>query len=409
MLATFLSERYKISEKKVPHYLRWINKYISFSESNPKIANGKERYVAYLDSWYLPWQVKQAEEAVAIYKSFISKRRKFIPAADKKIDNTAWINVIRSMQNELRLQNKSLQTERSYLYWVKDLCVFCDAKNPDALSQDILKAYLTYLAVERSVAAATQKQAFNAILFLFRHVLEKPIYNLDTVVRSTKARTLPLVLYPEEVAKILKEMKEPYALMAKIIYGGGLRLSECLTLRIKDIDFQNIYLTVRSGKGQKDRKTLLSERILPDLKVHLQNVRKYFEDDRYFDRPGVELPRALERKYPYAGKEWAWFWVFPSARISVDPRTGIARRHHLFASSLQKAFKEALRSSNIAKNASIHTLRHSFATHLVESGYDIRTVQELLGHSNISTTMIYTHVATRNKLGATSPLDMIES
>ena len=196
--------------------------------------------------------------------------------------------------------------------------------------------------------------------------------------------------------------------MAAIIYGGGLRLSECLKLRIKDIDFQNNILTIRSGKGDKDRQTLLSDKVLLALKEHIQNIKKYYEDDRFEDRPGVELPKALNRKYPNVGKEWAWFWVFPSAKISVDPRSYIVRRHHLYSSSLQKSFKTSLQRSGIAKNASIHTLRHSFATHLIENGYDIRTIQELLGHSDISTTMIYTHIASHNKLGVLSPMDKLD-
>ena len=195
--------------------------------------------------------------------------------------------------------------------------------------------------------------------------------------------------------------------MAEIIYGGGLRLSECLKLRIKDVDFQNYILTIRSGKGDKDRRTLLSQKTAYSLKEHIQKSRKYYEDDRFDNHPGVELPKALERKYPNAGKEWRWFWVFPSAKLSVDPRSGIVRRHHLYQSSLQKYFKAALKETGIVKNASIHTLRHSFATHLLENGYDIRTIQELLGHYEIYTTSIYTHIASRNKLGVISPMDKL--
>ena len=231
---------------------------------------------------------------------------------------------------------------------------------------------------------------------------------MDSVARSKVRKRLPLVLSQIEIVEIIKHLENPYKLMAEIIYGGGLRLSECLNLRIKDIDFEKNILTIRSGKGDKDRQTLLSKKASFALKEHIQQIRHFYEDDRFEENPSVELPKALERKYPNAGKEWAWFWVFPSAKISIDPRSFITRRHHLYSSSLQKYFKEALRKSGIPKNASIHTLRHSFATHLIENGYDIRTIQDLLGHSNISSTMIYTHVASRNKLGVISPMDKLD-
>ena len=406
-LRSFIAERFKVSSHRIPHYLQWINKYLAFSENNPLLDDIQVKFIRLIASQCPAWQTEQAERAVAIYRSFVLKDGEKNPNTKRRPDNSIWKNVILNMQKEMRLQNKSLKTERSYIYWVKNLDRYSDSKCPKDLSQDDVKGFLTYLVVERSVSIATQKQAFNALLFLFRHVLDKPIDNLDTVVRSKIPRRLPLVLSRREVAEIIGRMDHPYRLMVEIIYGGGLRLSECLSLRVKDVDLQNNILTVRSGKGDKDRQTLLSEKVLPALRKHIEGIRKYFEDDRYYERPGVELPKAIERKYPNAGKEWAWFWVFPSARISVDPRSGIARRHHIFTSSLQKTFKEALRSSGIPKNASIHTLRHSFATHLVENGYDIRTVQELLGHSDVSTTMIYTHIASRNKLGVISPIDAL--
>ena len=368
MLRSFIDERFKVSSHKIPHYLRWISKYITFSENAPSTLNTREEFLKYLGSRYPAWQAEQAEKAMTIYQSFIRKEKNKHPYTKKTLDNTVWKNVILNMQNEMRLQNKSLQTERSYLYWANDFRRYSGSVCPNALSQDDLKAFLTYLAVERSVAIATQKQAFNAILYLFRHVLDKPITDLDCVIRSKQPHRLPLVLSLKEVSEIIRPMEHPYRLMTEIIYGGGLRLSECLRLRIKDVDFQNTILTVRSGKGDKDRQTLLSEKVLSVLKNHVRDVRKYYEDDRFHDRPGVELPRALERKYPNAGKEWAWFWVFPSARISVDPLSNIARRHHLFTSSLQKAFKKALRSSGIAKNASIHTLRHYAECRIMPSG-----------------------------------------
>ena len=308
----------------------------------------------------------------------------FIRSISKKNNESSnmindWPSIHNNMREELRLQNKSYQTD--------------------------IKSFLTYLAVEKSVSISTQKQAFNSLLFLFRHVLDKKIENLDEVVRAKIRRRLSFILSRLEISSIIKFMEDPYKLMVEIIYGGGLRLTECLKLRVKDVNFENNILTVRSGKGDKDRQTLLFRKLLPRLKKHIRNIRKFYEEDRNEGRAGVELPFALERKYPNAGKEWAWFWIFPSAKISVDPRKNIIRRFHLFPSSLQKSFKIALGKSGIAKNDSIHTLRHSFATHLLENGYDIRTIQELLGHSDVSTTMIYTHIACRNKLGVIRPLD----
>ena len=228
---------------------------------------------------------------------------------------------------------------------------------------------------------------------------------LNNVIRSKKTHRLPVVLQKEEIQSIFSHLTSEYLLICKIIYGGGLRLNEALSLRIKDIDLKNKTLTVRSGKGDKDRVTILAESTVPLLEKQIRDVRLIYEDDRLEGLPGVSMPHALGKKYVNAGTSWQWFWVFPSKRIAIDPYSGISRRHHLHDSAVQKAFHTALGKTNVAKRASIHTLRHSFATHLIESGYDIRTIQELLGHSNVKTTMIYTHIASRNKLGVQSPLD----
>ncbi len=407
-LAKFISTRFKVSPHKIPYYLNWIDWYISFSKNLPSHADSKLSYLRYLNKRFEDWQVEQADRAVSIYQSFL-KSSANPNTIDKNLsDNHSWDTTIFNMKNELRLQNKSFKTEKSYLYWVKQFRNFAGKKQPGVLNQDDVKSFLTYLAIERQVSTSTQKQAFNATLFLYRHILDKEITNLDSVVKATTKRRLPVVLSGREISEILSHMYYPYKLLAEIIYGGGLRLSECLNLRIKDINFRSDILTIRSGKGDKDRQTILSKKVKEPLKQHIMKIRKLYEEDLMENRPGVPLPKALERKYPNAGKEWPWFWVFPSYKISVDPRTGIVRRYHLFPSSLQKAFKTALGKTGVNKTASIHTLRHSFATHLIENGYDIRTVQELLGHSNVSTTMIYTHIARFNKLGVISPMDNID-
>ena len=307
----------------------------------------------------------------------------------------------------MRVRHYSARTEKAYLSWIRRFETFVRPKKPPVLTDQDVRSYLSYLAVEKKVASATQKLAFNALLFLYRNVLGVEIKGLSSVVPSHVPRRLPVVLTTEEVSRVLARMSETTQLMATIIYGGGLRLQECLSLRIKDLDFSRNCLTVRGGKGDKDRQTVLPERACVTLRRHLERVREIFDEDRHDGVAGVIMPGALERKFPSASTEWGWFWVFPSANLSVDPISHMVRRFHVYPSTLQRAFRLAVLDSGLTKGATVHTLRHSFATHLIERGYDIRTIQELLGHSDVSTTMIYTHVASRNKLGVTSPADAL--
>lgn len=307
----------------------------------------------------------------------------------------------------MRLKHLSLKTEKSYLSWARQFKSFINGKAVASLTEQDLKDFLSYLAVEKRVAAATQRLAFNSLLFLYRNVLGTEINSLSTVVPSKVPKRLPVVLTQEEVKKVLTCMSGTYRLMATVIYGGGLRLQECLSLRVKDIDFERNCLTIRAGKGDKDRETVLAEKTVVELKRHLEEVRRVYTADRKNQASGVPLPGALDRKYSVASKEWKWFWIFPSASLSIDPVSHAVNRFHIYPTTLQNAFREAVRAAGITKHATVHTLRHSFATHLIEKGYDIRTIQELLGHSDVSTTMIYTHVATRNKLGVTSPADAL--
>ncbi len=264
---------------------------------------------------------------------------------------------------------------------------------------------MSFLAAERNRSASSQNQAFNAILFVYKNVMHKNPGDLSQTLRAKKRVNLPVVMTQDECFRVIDTLDGIYKLMARLIYGGGLRLAECIRLRIQDVDFQRQVLTVRGGKGDKDRETLLPSSTVDELNSHLIDIRKLFEMDRENNIAGVKLPGGLNRKYPNAGNEWKWFWLFPSLKLSVDPRTGVVRRHHVLPNTLQKRIKNAVDKSGIIKNASVHTFRHSFATHLLEAGYDIRTIQELLGHSNVQTTMIYTHVAKKNKLGIISPLD----
>lgn len=401
---SILVDKYRINVKKIPYFTNWVKYFLKYAKDEVSLLENQKRYIEDLSGNYPEWQVDQAEKAISIFLSLYHSEKQ---SSYKNVSINNESELFLRVRDELRFQNKSMQTEKSYLYWIKRFCRYLGDKPIYAIDQKDVKDFLTFLSVKENVSLSTQKQSFNAILFTFRYVLDKKIENLNSVVSSRKKRKLPVVLSRDEVKKIIDQMNYPYKLMTKIIYGGGLRITECFCLRIKDVDFNNKILIVRSGKGDKDRQTLLSESIIPDLVEHIQNIRTKFDADRREDLPGVALPKALERKYPNAGKEWAWFWLFPSAKLSIDPRSKIVRRHHLFPSSLQRVFKESLNKTNISKNASVHTLRHSFATHLVENGYDIRTVQELLGHSDVSTTMIYTHIAQKNKLGVKSPLDQL--
>ncbi|WP_321992544.1 integron integrase [Marispirochaeta aestuarii] len=402
----YLQKYHKIKENHLTWYLHWVKKYINYwnNDKNYLKDDSIRRYLQFLADRYEPWQVEQAATAIRLFVHYVNKKEN--SAKPQKPGD--WPEVLDKMKSELRVQSKSYRTEKTYLYWVRDFSRWRSPRNPDRLGSDDVRAYLTHLSINRNISFATQKQAFIALLFLFRHVLNKEINGLESVVRARVNRKLPVVLSPSEISGILQYLPEEYRLMCRIIYGGGLRLSECLELRVKDVDIDGGSIIIRSGKGNKDRLTLLSRSVIPDLQKHIVKVRQLYESDRLEKLPGVPLPFALQKKYPQASTEWNWFWIFPSHRFSVCPRTNQPGRFHVFPSTLQHAFHEALRKSGIPKKAGIHTLRHSFATHLIEAGYDIRTVQELLGHSNLSTTMIYTHVATKNKLSVISPMDKMD-
>lgn len=322
--------------------------------------------------------------------------------------NAEWLPYVDRVRQILRLEHKSLRTEQTYLGWIRRFIEFFAELRPGQVGVRELRHFLTFLAVEQNVAGATQQQAFNALLYLFRHSLNQEVKGLMQTIRAKKPKRLPVVLSPEEVAAVIRALRAPYSLMAKLIYGSGLRLSECLSLRVHDLDFAAEAITVRSGKGDKDRSTLLPRGLHEEVRRHLLELRRLFDEDRRFNRPGVPLPHALQRKNPGASSQWGWFWLFPSHRLSVEPRSGQSFRWHLYPTSLQRHFAAAVRAAGIIKSASVHSLRHSFATHLIESGYDVRTIQELLGHTNLQTTMIYTHVATKNKRGIVSPVEGLD-
>ena len=308
------------------------------------------------------------------------------------------------VRDAIRVKHYSIRTEQAYVSWIKRYIYFHDVRHPAEMGAPEVEAFLTHLAVNENVAASTQNQALSALLFLYREVLHQDLGPIDAL-RAKKPKRLPTVLTKDEIRRVLDHLSSTHQLMAKLLYGSGLRLMECLRLRVKDVDFAQRQIIVRNGKGEKDRVTMLPESLVAPLQDHLRFVERLHQEDLAKGFGAVYLPYALERKYPNANREWIWQYVFPSRRLSVDPRSGVVRRHHLHESGLQKAVRAAARTAEIPKKVSCHTFRHSFATHLLESGYDIRTVQELLGHKNVKTTMIYTHVLNRGPLAVRSPLD----
>lgn len=311
------------------------------------------------------------------------------------------------VREAVRVRGYSLRTEQSYVDWVRRYILFHGKRHPAEMGAVEVTAFLTHLAVERSVSPSTQNQARAALLFLYRHVLELVLPWLDEVVAAKDRKKLPVVLTQREVASLLQHLSGLQGLIAALLYGTGMRVLEALRLRVKDVDFSRREIIVRQGKGGKDRVTVLPENLMLPLQSQVQRARVLHDDDRASGVAGVYLPDALSVKYPNAGKQWGWFWVFPSPKLATDPRSGVARRHHVLADSLQKAMRVAALRADIAKPCSPHVLRHSFATHLLMAGYDIRTVQELLGHEDVSTTMVYTHVLNRGGKGVQSPLDTL--
>lgn len=309
------------------------------------------------------------------------------------------------VRDRLRVKHYSIRTETQYLQWIKRFILFHDKRHPREMGAVEVEAFLTHLAVAGRVAAATQNQALSALLFLYREVLNIDLPWLDKVVRAKQPQRLPVVLTRQEVTAILDRMTGVHGLMARLLYGTGMRLMECVRLRVKDVDFERAEIVVRDGKGAKDRITMLPQALIGPLQDHLRWRRQLFEDDKAKGRAAVYLPDALGKKYPTAAVDWPWQYIFPSGSYSIDPRSGEERRHHIDEKLLQRAVKKAVQASRVAKLATPHTFRHSFATHLLQSGYDIRTVQELLGHADVATTMIYTHVLNKGGRGVTSPLD----
>jgi integron integrase len=313
--------------------------------------------------------------------------------------------LLEQVREAVRTRHYSIRTEEAYIRWVREYILFCGKRHPAELGAKDVSSFISHLAVGRGVAASTQTQALSALLFLYREVLALPIGWVDDVERAKKPKRLPVVFTREEARAVLGHLREEAWLMTSLLYGSGLRLMECVRLRVKDLDLSRLQITVRDGKGGKDRVTVLPASLVEPLQRQLERAKALHALDLREGFGRVHLPYALARKYPSAGREWCWQYVFPARHRSIDPRSGREQRHHVAETALQKAVKRAVREAGVAKPGSCHTFRHSFATHMIESGYDIRTVQELLGHASVETTQVYTHVLNRGGRGVKSPLD----
>jgi len=415
---TFLSQLGTIPENKTKFYLHWVRKFLK--SCNYQLENINTDLVSqYLDSLdadekIADWQVKQAADAVILYVEKYLRRplQQITPSTKdftaKPIDQKKvfpWEQTLEEAKNAIRLRHFSLSTEKTYLGWIARFKTFLKDRGPHLLEANDMKNYLTHLALHGRVSASTQNQAFNALLFLYRHILHKEVNDLTSVPRAKRRINLPTVLSRDEVKNLLSHLNGVYLLMAQLMYGCGLRLMECLRLRAKDVDLENDLLMVRSGKGEKDRALMIPKKIKEELTKHIASVKEIHDQDVKMGYGEVSLPDALEKKYPNAPKEWGWQWLFPAEKLSVDPRTGKVMRWHIHPSAIQRAVKEAVMKTDLPKMASCHTLRHSFATHLLEAGHNIRTIQELLGHKHVNTTMIYTHVLRKKPSEIRSPLD----
>ncbi len=317
--------------------------------------------------------------------------------------------LLQQVRDRIRAMHYSYRTEEAYLYWIRFFIRYSGRRHPREMGKTEIERFLTFLATERNVAASTQNQALSALLFLYRHVLEIEVEWLNDVVRAKRPERVPVVLTRQEVAAVLQRLKGRYWLMASLMYGAGLRVTECLGLRIQDLDFGYRQIVVKHGKGGKDRFVPLPDSLVESVKQQIEEARRIREADLADGFGEVSLPSALSRKYPNAPFEHGWWYLFPSLNRAIDPLSGREKRHHMDPSPIQKAFREAVRRARIGKRATPHTLRHSFATHLLEAGYDIRTVQELMGHKDVTTTQIYTHVLQRGSGAVRSPVDMLSN
>ena len=414
-LTIFFQRTKGISEHRAKYYVGSLNRFLEFyAGSIDEVSEGDlKAFGDYLEAkGHEQSQVKQAQEAVLLYiEKFLHKDIVFNnreTPGDHQLPVGTWEEAKDIFIKTLRLRHYSYNTERSYSEWVRRFLLYTRLKSPLKAQPKHVKRFLTYLDVERKVASSTQNQAFNALLFLYREVLGKEFGDFRNTIREKKGRRVPVVLSKDEIKQVFTHIPKRNELTLKLIYASGIRVTECVRLRVKDLDFGNHSLIVRSDKGDTDRVTLLPKFLHGPLRTHLKIVKEMHDADIAKGYGAVFLPEALERKHPAANREWAWQYVFAADNLSVDNRSGVVRRHHIGQQVVQRAMRSAVIKAQIGKPASVHTLRHSFATHLLQAGYDIRTVQDLLGHRNVSTTMIYTHVLKRGPHGVKSPAEFLK-
>lgn len=422
LLSAFADHLFKnqlADEKHGRFMVNWVRGFLAFPPPMPgaTIAECMDAYLVMLEQEArASWQVDQARHAITLWRSWRNPvtatqppPAKLALASDHTVDPA---QALETLAQTMRVRHYSYRTEQTYLDWVRRFFEYLVSARlvrggRPVLTDETFQNFISHLATRMHVASNTQNQAFAAVLFLYRDVLGVEVKQLENTARAKRGMRLPTVLSVDEVRKILENIEGTPKLMAELLYGGGLRVMECCRLRVKDVDFGMNQLIVRAGKGDKDRTTVLPERLKPALEAHLKRVKSLYEQDRASGVAGVQMPDALDRKLPHASTDWAWFWVFPSKGLSLDPRANVVRRHHASDVSVQRALALAVTKASVFKRVTPHTLRHSFATHLLINGVDIRQIQELLGHSNVETTMIYTHVAKGMRAAIRSPLDQM--
>ncbi len=420
----FLLKRSMVSPGKEQYFISWVRQFF-YEEHLFRGRTWEEKLPQFLEKLsskplIATWQVDQAEQAIRLYfQNFYAAKNKISIKSSDSDNNFREVlfdseKALFDLKEWMRIKHYAYKTEQSYLNWCKRFFKYSlecsdtgDGKYVSVTPQ-LIKDFLAWLAIHGKVAKSTQNQAFSALLFLCRHVLHIDLQDMEKNLRSKIGKKLPVVLSPVEVKLLLSFISGTSGLILKLIYSSGIRVSECSRLRVKDIDFDQDLLFVRSSKGDKDRSTLLATQVQQELKTHLERVKKLHEQDLIDGFGEVYMPGALGRKYPKACREWGWQYVFPSARLSVDPRSKRTRRHHVSEGSIQKAMKKAVVKTELVKPASVHTLRHSFATHLLLNGVDLRQIQDYLGHKSVETTMIYTHVVKNMRNPAISPLDLLD-
>ena len=420
----YLLRRQLVAPGKEKFFIIWLRRYLTEAPAL-KGRSWEDKLPLFLEHLsrnpqIAPWQVDQAEQAVRLYSfNYFAEQKKAVGkstagASGENISRFDSRQALADVREWMRIKHYAYKTEQSYLSWCSRFftysqeCRGVDESGHIEVSAELIKDFLARLATQRKAAKSTQNQAFSALLFLCRNVLHLELHDMEKNLRARPGKKLPVVLSPAEVKHLFSFVTGTTGLILRLIYSSGLRLSECARLRVKDIDFDQNLLFVRSGKGDKDRSTILAGQIQAELKTHLEEVRQRHVKDLADGFGEVYMPGALDIKYPAACREWGWQYVFPSSRLSVDPRSKKTRRHHISDGAIQKMMKKAVREADLVKPASVHTLRHSFATHLLLNGVDLRQIQEYLGHNSVETTMIYTHVVKNMRNPAVSPLDLLD-